>query len=171
MTSISADLHPLTRTGLSTLAFSRGLLKSLLDGVTQDQALARAAAADGTHASWIVGHLASTDDFFHATLAGTPMQLDEAWHKAYGMGSTVSDTPGDYPPLGELLDIADRTRQGLADWFATLDEAQLLAPMPDELVGFAPTRAALMSSLACHESMHAGQVSVIRRVVGLPRIM
>lgn len=170
MTSISADLHPLTQTGLNTLAFSRGLLKGLLDGITQDQALVRA-APEGTHASWIVGHLASTDDFFHATLASTPMTLDEAWHKTYGMNSNVSDTPGDYPPLGELLDIADRTRQGLTDWFATLDEAQLLAPLPDELVRFAPTRAALMSSLACHEGMHAGQVSVIRRVVGLPRIM
>ena len=35
---------------------------------------------------------------------------------------------------------------------------------------FGETRAKLMASLSWHEAMHAGQVTVIRRQNGLPRV-
>lgn len=170
MTSISPDMHTLTQAGLGALAFARRLTEGLLDGITQEHALMRA-GPDGNHAAWILGHLASADDFFLATLTGSPRSMSEELSAKYGMGSTVTDGADDYPPLTELLEQANRQRTTMTDWLATLDESSLLEPLPEDLTRFASNRAGLMSTLACHESFHGGQLSAIRRIIGLPRMM
>ena len=52
-----------------------------------------------------------------------------------------------------------------------MDEQQLLTPLPDEMSSFAPNFAAVMSSIAWHEGFHAGQLSAVRRSLGLPRAL
>jgi len=50
----------------------------------------------------------------------------------------------------------------------SLSDAELLEPIEGEAAQFAANRAVLMSSLAFHEGVHMGQVSVARRAAGLP---
>ena len=62
-------------------------------------------------------------------------------------------------------------RESLLAAFQSMDEQQLQGPLPDDLKGFAPNVGGAMLSLAWHEGFHAGQVSAVRRDLGLPNAM
>ena len=48
-----------------------------------------------------------------------------------------------------------------------MSDAQLRSPLPEGFTGFATSFAALMSSLAWHEGLHTGQLTVVRKSLGL----
>ena len=122
------------------------------------------------HALWVLGHLACTDNYFLTSLGQREAVIEESWNKLFGMGANPIADPTAYPSLGEIKAGLQRTRDALIDWLGSLDEQQLAAPLPDELLGFAPTFAAVAGSIAWHEGFHAGQLSAIRRSLGLPRL-
>jgi hypothetical protein len=119
------------------------------------------------HALWVLGHLACTDDFFASSLGGRAPIIDDEWNKMFGMGSTPNDDPSAYPPLEEVLDRLERTRQAMLETFEAMGEAKLQEQTPEAWRMFAPTYAATMASVAFHEGFHAGQLSAVRRSLGL----
>ena len=58
-------------------------------------------------------------------------------------------------------------RATLIDWFSAMGADELAEPLPDDLQAFAPNRAALMPSIAWHEGFHAGQLTAVRRSLGM----
>lgn len=153
-------------TGLQALAFSRRMLLGLLKDIPQDRYTYQPVASCN-HVLWVLGHLAWTDDYFVSSQTGAPTALPEQWGKSMGMGSTPVGDASAYPPVATVMDKLAERREALLSWFKSLTAAQLAAPISGELAQFAPTLAALMSNLACHEALHAGQISVIRKALGL----
>lgn len=158
--------NPLLETGLTGLAFARGATLGLLEAIPKDK-LATPAFPGGNHALWIAGHLAVSDDAFLTALGGATSPLPARWKELFGTGSKPSAKAGDYPELKEVLAALSERRQALVTWLKSLDEAKLRAPLPEDWKEFAATHADLATSLAWHEGVHAGQLTSIRKALGL----
>jgi len=167
------DVSPFLAPGLAALNFARGAVEKLIDACPANARL-HCVCPGANHLTWIVGHLAWTDDYFVTALGGQESNLPggfDNWNAMFGMASTPVDDPAAYPPFEQVRRAFDERHQAVVDWFASLDESKLSEPLPDDLRNFAPTFAALPGSMAAHEGMHAGQITVIRKSLGLPLVM
>jgi hypothetical protein len=155
----------LYETGKAALDFSRSVLTGLLEDIPENkfcyQPLPRS-----NHALWIIGHITTTDESFLVELAKRPADRFDAWKQIFFTGSTPKPNMTDYPRIAEVKECFAKSRGNIIEWFGSLSEQQLLAPLPEKMRMFAPTMAALMSSLACHEAMHAGQLTLVRKSLG-----
>ena len=158
--------NSLFATGKAALEFSRRMATQFLDSVPEDQ-LGYPPEGKLTNAIWIMGHLAHTDDYFLAALGGQERRTPDTWDGLFGMNSEPQDASA-YPPLGEIRQAYDECRAAVLAWFESKSDEELLEELSDDWKGFAPTYAALMSSLAIHEGMHCGQLACVRKSLGLP---
>ncbi len=158
------------RRGLEALKTSRSLLLKLISDIPEGK-LCAAPLAGGNHALWTLGHLAWADELFLMSLTGEPSELPEAWAPKFGMGSTPTPDPSQYPPIAELKQAAGDVRDRLTQWFEGASEAEMTNPVPKPLEGFASDIGQLMFSIAGHEWMHAGQLTVVRKSLGLKRLI
>lgn len=156
----------LTTTGIAALELARGKTVQLVEDVPESK-LFTTAWDSGNHVLWILGHLAWTDDYFMQMAGNRDSVLPAGWADRFGIRSTPTPNPDDYPAPAEVRDRLASTRATLLDWFRSMDPAQAKAELPEALSGFAPNTAGLASTLAWHEGLHAGQITVIRRKLGL----
>jgi uncharacterized damage-inducible protein DinB len=156
---------------LHQLRFARGATLRLLDGIPADKRCVQPAIAGGAalanHATWIVGHLASTEDFFLAEFSGGTPALSEKWRSLFGGGSTPVDDPAAYPPFEEVMRTFEERREALTRWFESLTVDQIAEPAPEKWRPYAPTLGDLAPFLAYHEGYHGGQLAVARKACGL----
>ena len=158
--------NPVRDAGLSTLSYVRNLLYEMLQTIPAGEML-RQPSAGANHPLWIVGHLAVGDDQIRSALGGGQAHLPEKWVKMFGTGSTPTSQSDAYPPYDEVHRALTESRQRLLDWFEGMSDDDLRRPLPESWQGFAPTYGALISALAAHEALHVGQLSVVRRSLGL----
>ncbi len=152
--------------GLAALGFARQVTLGLLEDFPEDK-LFHQLVPGGNHAAWIIGHLTVTDANYLADIARQEANCPEAWRNLFGIGSRPTDNPADYPTMPDLRQHFDRRREELLAWFKSLDASKLASPLPEELGTVAKTYGATMSTLAVHEGLHAGQLAMIRRCLGL----
>ena len=72
-----------------------------------------------------------------------------------------------YPSVEVLRDYFATSRAAWRDWVASLSDEQLAGPPPAEFQKFAPTLGNVLMRLLWHEGMHYGQLTVIRKSLGL----
>lgn len=152
--------------GLAALTFARQATLGFLEDFPKDK-LCHQLTPGGNHASWIVGHLANTDNEFLVNLGGKNSKCPETWGKLFGMGSKPVGDAGAYPSFDDLRQAVHERREELTAWFNSMTDDQLAAPLPQDYEMFAPNFCGLASSLAWHEGLHAGQLTMIRRDIGL----
>ncbi len=164
----TASLHEeLIAAGLASLKLARDTTDAMLDGLTDNQ-LTHRACDGGQHALHILGHLAFADAMtvgLDDEAAGT---LPEGFSEAFGMGSVIKDHASDYPPIDVIREQFTQKRAAVIAWLEGLDEAKLLAPLEGPWAEFGRNRAHLPHTLAWHEGTHSGQLSQIRRSLGVP---
>lgn len=157
-------------TGLATLGLSRRLLMPLLNGVPEAMWF-HVPVASGNHAAWIAGHIAWEDDCWLTSLVPDRGSLmPPAWHERFGQGSRPTTNPADYPAIADIRTALTARREELIALF-TASVDRLFDPLASEHHGFARTLAALMPALACHETLHAGQLTVVRKSLELERVL
>ncbi len=152
--------------GLSGLNFARQATLGLFEDIP-DNKVCHQPCAGANHALWVLGHLACTDEFFLNKVGGKPFNRFEKWQGIFFMGSKPTPNVSDYPPVSEVKQALDRNRQQLIDWFKSMSETQLLTPLPEDFKNFAANRANLMTAIAWHEGLHTGQLSVVRKSLGI----
>jgi uncharacterized damage-inducible protein DinB len=152
--------------GLAALKFSRNNTLAFFEDIPADQ-LCHSPVSGGNHALWILGHLAQTDDFFLNALGGEPAALPEEYASLFGMGSTPVTDPSAYPSVDDIKTAMAAQRERMVSWFSGMSAERLDAPLQGDFSRFATSHANLMSSLAWHEGLHAGQLTMIRRSVKL----
>ncbi|MBU0641554.1 MAG: DinB family protein [Planctomycetes bacterium] len=153
--------------GLVAIGFARRATLGLLEEIPADKACHQIFPG-ANHALWIVGHLAAGENSFLTSLAGVTTDFPAEWNDLFATGSTPHPDPGKYPTLTEVRAQLDRRREELIRWFKDMSDEQLAAPLPAEYEAFARNHAALLPSIAWHEGLHAGQLTVIRKALGLP---
>jgi len=152
--------------GVAALELSRGFIDGLIKDIPADKITSQP-VANGNHVLWNLGHLAATDDYFLGVVTGKPSALPKEWESLFGMGSEPKSDAKAYPPLAEVKKAFNERRAALLSWARSQSEEQLASPLPDNLKSFAPTRGALLSALAFHDGVHAGQITVCRKALGL----
>ncbi|MEO0513349.1 MAG: DinB family protein [Planctomycetota bacterium] len=162
-------MSDLRDTGLFVLEFGRRASEGFLGGL-EGAAFFKLFAEGGGNAAYAAGHIAFTDDSVLTMIAGQESELTEAEKTLFGGGATPSEQPSDYPSRQRILELFAERREKLLAYFRGLGDDELTAAVEGPMAQFGDTRAKLMASLAWHEAMHAGQLTVIRRQQGLPRV-
>ena len=168
MTTTTAPAQ--TRNLLHAATFVRNWMTQLV-GTLSDEQMLHQPVPGANHALWIIGHSAWCDDQFLCSLAGTRPKSPAAWKDVFGNGSTPTAKRSDYPPIAEVKRALEKNRAALVRWIEGLDEAKLAAPLPDDWKSFAPTHGAFVAFLAAHEGAHVGQLTVIRKSLGMAPLM
>lgn len=138
------------------------LLHNCLDGV--DDALAnRRLTADTNSLAFLAAHLTDSRHFI-CKRAGRefPHPLGDALEK----GKTL-DELGPLPPLAEIIAAWATVSAELRALLESLDEAALAQPAY-QFPGSDGTLFGMLNFLTQHDSYHVGQMSILRRQLGLP---
>ncbi len=120
------------------------------------------------HALWFAGHIAVVDNFMVSLLAPERALALPGYDEKFGMGSTPTPDPDDYPPPDEVLAAMRERREALLGVLDELDEADFDKPTPEGTPDFLPTYGSVFQLDAWHEGFHLGQVSVAARALGTP---
>ena len=162
--------NPVFESGIAALKFARQTTLGLLEGVPEEK-LTHQPCVGANHALWIVGHLGYTDLMFLIHVGKKSIESPENWPKLFGMGSAPKPDASAYPALGKLKDTLADNREALLAWFASMSADELAKPLPNDFKSFASNHGMLMTSLAFHEGLHAGQLTVIRKSLGIAPMM
>ena len=123
-----------------------------------------------THPAWVLAHLGVYHPVMLAMIQGQTFP-DPKDHR-YGFSSTAVDDPSQYPTKDELLTSFERYHTLIADALRRAgDSAMELPTTLDRWKAKWPLNGLVLPDLMLvHESTHLGQLSVWRRVQGLPRV-
>lgn len=159
-------MHSTLQNALVALEFSRGFTMAVLSAIPDDKFLHQPFPG-ANHALWVTGHVACVDAWLLKACGGPADPRLETIAAKFSMHSQVSPQAAEYPPLAEVRQWFQESRQTLLDWYRPQDEQQLQTPLPEGLQQIAVNRLALIFRLAVHESAHAGQLTVVRKSLGL----
>ena len=151
---------------LTALEYSRNFTNTLLAAIPADKYCYQPIAG-ANHALWIMGHLASIDAALLQMCGGPADARLPTLQPIFFMQSQPLPEPASYPPIAEVRTWFEETREALLTWYRGQDEQQLLLALPEPVKGIAPDRLHLVPRLAVHEATHAGQLTVIRKSLGL----
>ena len=145
------------------------LFNNVLEGVEESQG-AKRMTEQVNHLQWIAGHLTNAR-YNNGPMVGLSeifpfkeLYMDPAQPPP---GNRAIDTSIKYPSLGEILKCWNSYSPAFVDRVSKLSESQLAAELPfgtpigdKSMLGF-------FGFLTSHESYHIGQMSIIRKYVGL----
>lgn len=139
-----------------------GALGMNIEGISDEEGRRRPAGG-GNCINWVVGHIVSYRQVVLQLLGEMPI-----WPKdrteAYGRGSSGEVSAGQELPLAQLLEDLKATTATIAQRLEALPDGALDAPGPNPK----QTLGQRLAFLAFHESYHAGQVGLLRRLAGKP---
>lgn len=123
-----------------------------------------------THVGWQVGHLAVAE--YRLALVrirgrqpGDDQIIPPEYLKLFGKSSVPSSNPGDYPGPDELRATLDRVHAAALHTMRTLPMDELDRPL-EEPHPMAKTKLESLIWCGQHEMVHAGQIGLLRRLLG-----
>lgn len=123
------------------------------------------------HVAWQVGHLAASQvalihvrcfakDYDSCTPAG--------FREMFGKGSSPKADPSAYPGIADIRAAFDRIQAEAIELITTMPESDLNRPAGTEPHPLFSTRQGAIATAALHETFHAGQIALLRRLAGKP---
>lgn len=159
----------MTQKALSSLDTWRDTNKSLLKDLSDDQ-LCRQLPGACNHFLWTVGHLVLSYHRFVGPAVGAKMPpIPESYDALFGFGSTPSPDASAYPKLPELIAAYDAAFLAFKEAVVHLTDNEACVPslaMKEML----PTKFDAVVAANWHEGWHGGQMSALRRGLGLKGI-
>ena len=148
-----------------------GVIHGTLDDVAEEETFVQPQEG-GNCMNWILGHIVANRQNALGLVQGEPL-VDPRIVERYARGSDPVSGPEDgAADTKELLLALDATHERLLDYLRSASDEDLAAPLPGgpsrilgECVGDA------LASLAWHEGYHAGQLGILRRMVGRPGVL
>ncbi|HPS78689.1 MAG TPA: DinB family protein [Thermoanaerobaculaceae bacterium] len=120
-------------------------------------------------AIWTLGHIAYHRGLFYEMVTGE-RTYPEPWKALFDMGCTALGDPHGYPGVEECLAYMERTLGLWRTYLESASDEELAASTPS-CVPRLPTRAAVLSHCAVHESHHTGSLAIARRLLGKDRVV
>ena len=160
---------------LETMNFAHGMLDKMLDTIPADKAFYQIHPTSN-HAAWTLGHLACTYAWLATTIdakagAAAPFSLPESYGKLFNMGSKPTADSAGYPAMAELRTQYNATYAAYFKMVEGLSEADAWSASATDTGGFASSKIDGAYKCAWHDGWHVGQISDLRRALGLPPIM
>lgn len=134
-----------------------------------DQHCAQPGGCDN-HLVWTYGHLAATYGWL-AGQVGVKVELPETYSALFGYGSKPESDAGKYPKLADVKAKCAAARKTFFDAASKMTAAQLREEMSADLQSFAKDKLAIIERCAWHDGWHSGQLSSLRRALGLAGVM
>jgi hypothetical protein len=154
---------------LEQIRFARWYTSELLSDIPPERWF-EIPAGSATHIAWQVGHLTGAQYFLGLARVRGVQLADEqlistSFRQPFGRGSVPSADPAAYPPAAEIRFVFDRVHEQVVRELPNVDPATL-GEACEKPHRFANTR--LRSLLWCsqHELVHAGQIGLLRRLLG-----
>lgn len=155
------------------IEFSRGYTVSLLADVDESDWF-RQPREGVTHVAWQVGHLAMAE-YGLALFRMRGRQAEDRslmpgyFRKKFSKGSSPVPDSASNPSPAEIRDVFDRVHQQVMRELPCYSTANLDEPA-DEPYALQPTKLGGLYFCAAHEMMHAGQIGLLRRLLGKDNI-
>lgn len=165
--------RPSTRARARAVANLR-FARTILDGLVKDfpaEHLTYQPAMTDNHLIWTLGHLAVTNQWFAGVLDGRPAVLPAEYDALFGYKSKPNPDLAAYPPFEEVKRHHDLQYARLIRAAEALTDDDLTAGCADQTGGFCKDKGEILEKAAWHEGWHSGQVSALRRSLGLPPVM
>lgn len=152
------------------IEFARGYTKSLLEGLTQEDWFWTPPGEFKTHIAWQVGHLAMAQYglVLFRQRGRQPVDTElmtSSFRKRFSKGSLPNPDPEKNPSTDEILQVFNRVFEQSQKELSTFDEELLDDPIDPPHAAFATRYGALLFA-ADHEMLHAGQIGLLRRLMG-----
>ncbi len=158
-----------TKRSFQAAKFAHAIVINAVSGFPGDKATFQTSATDN-HLLWHLGHLATNYNWFAAAIDGKPAGGSEADKKLFGMGSKPEANAGVYPPMAELRKRLDAGWQRFAAAAESLKDDDAAKPSLIESGGFLSDRLDAIDKCAWHDGWHAGQLSGLRKALGLKSV-
>lgn len=169
-TALIADLQPIESV-LDHLKFVRRYTLSLLTDLADEDWLAQ--PAEGiSHIAWQVGHIAMSQYglalFRQRGRAEVDLEImPSAIRKKFSRGTTPDPNPEKNPPPAQLLETLERVFEQVQQEVPGFSVEHWNEPVDPPFAAFATRYGALLFAVD-HEMLHAGQIGLIRRLIGKP---
>jgi hypothetical protein len=154
---------------LANLRFSRGYTQILLDSVP-DEDWFRMPAGAVTHVAWQAGHLAWVQyrlalERIRGLRPEDELLIPAAYQELFGKGTQPQADAAGYPSLADIRGTFDRVHEQVLRETPALSDAVLDQPVDPPHPVYKDKYGALLWS-ARHELIHAGQIGLLRRLLG-----
>ena len=158
------------RGAMGQIQFARQYILELLDATPQELWF-QIPEGHRTHIAWQVGHLAvSQYGLLMFRIRGRQSEdlklIPGKFRKAYGRESTPSTEPDGQPTAAQLLTRMSDVYQCAMSELDAIDPSLLNESIERPYAAY-PTKLGAILFCPIHEMLHAGQIGVIRRGLGL----
>ena len=154
---------------LQQIEFARAYTLSIVNAIDESQWFVMPPGCP-THVAWQVGHLAMAQYGLCLFRMRGRQETDLAlmtsgFRKLFSKGTTPDSDPAKYPPIAEIRATLDRVHGQTLQELPGATEAQLAEPVD---MPYAVHANKLGGLLFCshHEMLHAGQLGLLRRLLG-----
>jgi hypothetical protein len=153
------------------LQSARQLTEGLLATFKTPEQWTHQLCPSANHPLWCAGHMAVSDNFFLSLIDKSQVRGIDGFKERFDVGSRPTSNSSDYPPPAEVLAQMRERRQALLDALERLSEEDLSKPTPPGAPDFLPDYASVFELAIWHEGLHSGQISVVRKALGMPPLM
>lgn len=153
----------------ANLALSRQILTLFMADLSDADLLVRPVPSANCIA-WQLGHVITSEAGLGAMIPGsTPAELPAGFADRHKSDAAKADpaTAG-FHTKAEYLAVFDKVRAHTLALVDAVHEADLDMPTTGRITAIAPTVGHVLVLLGAHLAMHAGQFSVVRRLLGKP---
>ncbi len=129
-----------------------------IEGITHEESCL--APAGGVNSlNWVLGHIMMERDVILKLLGGTPL-WSQAEAAPYLRGTDGRPDASSARPLSEIMEALDRSHTAIEERLKAMQPADFDVATAKGTIG------ADLAFLQFHESYHAGQVGLLRRLLG-----
>ena len=158
---------------LAQMKWTRQYSLQLIHSIPQDLWYSQPQGAQ-THVAWQVGHLAVSQYglmlFRQRGRMPGDLELMPGWlRKQFGRGTQPGQVTDNSPTPEELLERLDQIHQQAISEVAELSAQHLAEPTEMPYAAY-PIKLGALLFCPIHESLHAGQIGILRRLHGLEPI-
>jgi len=153
---------------IDQIIFARGYTLRILDRIPASDWFAIPGSV--SHIAWQVGHLAMAEyrlalDRVRGPLPGDAALISDEFLNSFGRGSVAEPDPAKNPPVDKIRSVFDSVHQQTLAELRGMPNLDLDAPVikPHSLY---TTKAEILRWRSHHEMLHAGQIGLIRRLLG-----
>lgn len=147
------------------------VLKSYLKDLTDVDLMTRPGPGCN-HLAWQLGHLITSEQgLLNQLFPGTGISLPEGFAEKHNKSQTGNDDPKCFFGKDIYLELYRKSRQNVKEVIGKLSDADFDKPSPENWAKMFPSVGAMLSLIASHGMMHAGQFAVVRRLLGKPVVI
>jgi len=129
------------------------------------------------HATWLLGHIAGSENGLILSFCKGENLLPKGWHGTFGIGSKPTASPAAYPTKDEILAHIEKVHAAAVTYVKSLSAENLdkrppgIDDLPERVQEMFSTIGKCIFHHVTHASGHAGQISMLRRLMGkAPRV-